>query len=179
MIFPRYVKRPVHRMKHTLSIVLFSSAVLTSGSVWAQLPGTQQYGNVEYVTGGFGSEESSAMKEAMSDYPLALTFSARNGGRSAYVSQVQVVVRDQYDSTVLNVESQGPFLLARLQPGSYQIHVTYRNATQSRPLTIEDRKSTRMVFEWSRPDAAADEHATESGATAQPEFAPGSIPGLD
>src|SRR5690554_4332307 len=152
MVFTEYSKQLRLIARRWLGVTLMASAACVTAPAWAELPTSQHYGSVEYLTGGFGIDESTAIKNAMPDYPLALMFSASDGARSAYVSKVQVVVRDQYDATVLNVESQGPFLLARLQPGTYQVHATYRNQTQSRPVTVVDNKNTRMVFEWARED---------------------------
>lgn len=142
-----------------LSKWLSGAAVLAialgfSSLVQASSPTVQHYGNVDYITGGFGQEDSTAIKDAMSDYPLVLTFSSSDGGRGAYVSKVQVVVRDNNNATVLNVESQGPFLLARLPEGAYQIFATYRNQTHSRSVTLSDAKSTRVAFDWSRDTPA-------------------------
>lgn len=174
--------------------------MLAAGALWVsapvlaqQLPASQYYGGVEYVTGGFGADESAALKAAMPDYPLAFTFAASDGQRAAYVSQVRVVVRDQYDATILNVESQGPFLLARLMPGSYQIHATYRNETQSRSVTVTGDQTTRVVFEWQRAEPVRQEPSTDTAAESANsskdpgdraedprfQFTPGSIPGLD
>ena len=177
MSFSEFFSRsePVIRCMAVATLLTFAYI----GTAQAELPETQHYGNVEYLTGGFGLDESTALKTAMPDYPLALTFAARNGSQSAYVSQVQVVVRDQYDTTILNVESEGPFLLARLAPGTYQIHVTYKNQTQSRPVTVSDTKSTRMLFEWVRDSTKPAEQSGRLTADPKPEFAPGSIPGLD
>lgn len=188
MVFTEYSKRLMPSIRRWLSITLAVGAMGMTGPVWAELPAIQNYGGVDYLTGGFGIDESTAIKKAMPDFPLALLFSASDGTRSAYVSKVQVVVRDQYDATVLNVESQGPFLLARLQPGTYQVHATYRNQTQSRPVTVVDNKNTRMVFEWAREDdtSKAERSAnstSDSGAAStsdsNPEFTPGSIPGVN
>lgn len=183
MISADNVKRCSTALIRYLGVVLIGAACAVS-SARAELPAVQQYGGVDYVTGGFGSDESAAMKAAMPDYPLVFTFAASDGSRSAYVSRVQVVVRDQYNATVLNVETQGPFLLARVGPGTYQVHATYRNQTQSRQVSVSEGKSTRLVFEWQRsmdegavPEPAADRPDSESGSTF--EFAPGSIPGLD
>lgn len=178
MIFTAYSKQLRLIARRWLGVTLMTSAVCVTAPAWAELPASQHYGSIEYLTGGFGIDESTAIKNAMPDYPLALMFSASDGTRSAYVSKVQVVVRDQHDATVLNVESQGPFLLARLLPGSYHVHVTYRNQTQSRPVTVTDGKSARLGFEWVREH---DTPAAEKTATTDPQakVTPGGIPGLD
>ena len=177
MSFSKFFNQSAQTIRRMVGAVLLTFA--WAGTAQAQLPDIQHYGNVEYVTGGFGLDESTALKAAMPDYPLALTFAARIGSKAAYVSQVQVVVRDQYDSTILNVESQGPFLLARLAPGTYQVHATYENQTQSRPVTVSDAKSSRMVFEWVSDDIKPAEQSVRQTVNPRPEFAPGSIPGLD
>lgn len=183
MVLAKNVKRWANTFSYRLGAALIGMVCL-GNPAWAELPSVQYYGGVEYVTGGFGIDESTAIKAAMPDYPLVFTFAATDGNRAAYVSRVQLVVRDQYDATVLNVETQGPFLLARLGPGNYQVHATYRSQTQSRQVSVVDGKSTRVTFEWQRDsgeqadqDPTSQSDALKSGNTF--EFAPGSIPGLD
>lgn len=177
MSFSEFFSQPAQTVRCLAGAILLTFT--WTGTAQAQLPEIQRYGNVEYVTGGFGLDESTALKNAIPDYPLALTFAARNGDRSAYVSQVQVVVRDEYDATILNIESEGPFLLARLAPGAYQVHATYKNQTQSRPVTVSDTTSSRMVFEWIGDDTRPADQSDTQAIDPKPEFSPGSIPGLD
>jgi hypothetical protein len=122
----------------------------------AQLPPAQMQGGTEYVTGGFGLDESTAFKQAMSQYPLALTFASRDEGTAAYAADVQVVIRNKDDATVLNVTSEGPYLLARLAPGSYQVFATYNGQTQSRQITIGQAGTVRVTFGWNRPSSGPD-----------------------
>lgn len=207
MSFRSHTKWSARLMMRALGPILLLTGISLGGPVFAQLPAVQHYGSVEYVTGGFGIDESTALKNAMSSYPLAMTFASGDGrSTAAYASQVQVVVRDENDATILNVESQGPFLLARIPPGSYHVFATYNNQTQSRSVTLSESKTTRLVFEWPReapsgvdgstsadsdqgsgtgssgagkdPGPAKDPSATDTSSQST-EFAPGSIPGLD
>ncbi len=125
-----------------------SLGTITSSVVHAQLPEIQQQGNTQFITGGYGLEESSAIKKAMAEFPLALTFTQQADGRAAYLSDVQVVIRDKSDQNVLNVESRGPYLLVNLAPGDYQVHATYQGQTQSREIQITDKKTVRIIFDW-------------------------------
>jgi hypothetical protein len=122
----------------------------------AQLPPVQTQGGIEYVTGGFGLEESTALKQAMNHYPLALTFASRDEGTAAYAADVQVVIKNKDNATVLNVTSKGPYLLVRLAPGPYQVSATYNNQTQSRKITIGESGSVRVNFGWNRPSSGPD-----------------------
>lgn len=122
----------------------------------AQLPPLQTQGSTEYLSGGFGQDESNAIKQAMPQFSLALTFASQIDGKAAYAGDVQVVIRNNNDANVLNVASEGPFLLVRLAPGQYQVFATYENQTQSRKITIGATGSNRLTFEWNRPASGSD-----------------------
>jgi hypothetical protein len=71
-----------------LSIVLIAG-LLAAGNAFAQAPLPRQHavGSVSYVTGGIGSEEAQAMRDASADYPLTLELAAASGGpRDEYIS---------------------------------------------------------------------------------------------
>ncbi|MGG4603735.1 carboxypeptidase-like regulatory domain-containing protein [Paenalcaligenes sp. Me131] len=141
--------------KFSLLFAWFFSAALSSTAIQAQetptaLPPPQYHGSIVYVTGGIGSDETAAFRRVRSKYSLSLNFSAHTSdGRAAFVSDVQVVVRDQHDSnTVLNITSEGPFCLIQLPAGSYTLHSTYEGVTQTRKITIQENKNTALDLNW-------------------------------
>lgn len=149
----------------TLSTVLkvACGATLVLAAAFAQAQGTlppaQHQGSIEYISGGIGLDESTAFKAAMSQYPLALTFASTGAGSdtAAYVSEVQVVIRDTNDANVLNATSEGPYFLVKLPPGQYQVFATYNNnETQSQKVSIDGTGSSRATFTWSRPKTGSD-----------------------
>ncbi|MGB3289866.1 MAG: carboxypeptidase-like regulatory domain-containing protein [Burkholderiaceae bacterium] len=147
----------VRPSKTALNMVLAAALLLAGGlPAHAELPPTQIQGSTEYVSGGFGQDESTSMKQAMNQWPLALTFASQVDGKAAYAGEVQVVIRNTSDATVLNVTSDGPYFLARLDPGSYRLFVTYDNQTQSKTITIAASKTTRATFIWNRPATGPD-----------------------
>ena len=127
---------------------VFLLGMLAYGQARAELPPLQHLGSVDYVSGGIGIDESTAFKAAMSQFPLALTFASNRDGTAAYVSDVQVVIRDSHDTEVLNVASEGPYFLARLPAGKYKIFATYNGNTQSRTAEIGNSGTVRLMFEW-------------------------------
>lgn len=138
-------------------LALSLGAALVAGAAWfsiahAQLPQAETYQGVEYVSGGFGSDMSEAFKAAQSQYPLALTFAAvdEDGGARPYVAEVRVVVKKKDGATVLEVPSAGPYLLARLEPGSYNVEATYQGETQTRQVTVGENGSAQEVITWKR-----------------------------
>lgn len=130
------------------------AAALALPAAHAQLPPAQHYGQTEYVTGGIGLDESTAFKDAMAHYPLTLTFAEQFGGKAAYVSDVQVVIRDKQGNTVLNADAHGPYMLVRLAAGSYQVFATYGGRTLSRNIEIGASGGARAVFEWRDQETA-------------------------
>jgi hypothetical protein len=134
-------------MKIAALATVLAAAVFGTQS-YAQMPPVQHQGNVEYVSGGIALDESTAFKEAMSNYPLAMTFASRIGDHNAYASDVKVVIRDRQDQSVLDVTSDGPYLLVKLPPGKYHVSATYENKTQSEDVSVGATGTRQIVFEW-------------------------------
>lgn len=115
---------------------------------WAALPPMQQQNGVEYVSGGIGIDESTSFKEAMSRFPLAMTFAQLQGDKGDYIADVKVVVSDAHGKTMLDTTAEGPYLLARLPAGKYQVKATYEGETQTRGVTIGNKGSHHLMFSW-------------------------------
>mgnify|MGYP001029978296 FL=1 len=128
--------------------LLMLGGALAAGAVYAQLPPSQHYNQIEYVSGGIGIDESTAFKQAMPQYPLALTFASNIAEPGAYVADVQVVIRNEKGDTVLQAQSNGPYFLAKLPAGEYKIAATYKGKTITRSAKVGAKGSTRAMFEW-------------------------------
>lgn len=126
-------------------------ALAAAGMSMAQtgLPPVQQDNGIEYVTGGFGDEASTAFKQAQAAYPLALTFAEDAGGGSRpYVAEVRVLIKDDAGQVVMDVPSAGPYFLARLEPGSYVVEASYMGNTQTHEVSVSSGSSTQKVLTW-------------------------------
>lgn len=145
------------RSSAVLAALLLAGATAV-GVAQAQLPPAQTANGIQYVTGGFGQEESSAFKQARSNYALALTFAVSGAGSasSPYAGNVQVLVRNAQGGTVLNATSTGPYFLVNLEPGTYRLDATYEGDTQSREVAITQGKTADLKFTWKRPAAGPD-----------------------
>ena len=128
------------------AVLLLGAALYTNAH--AELPPLHSYSGTEYVSGGIGLDQSTEFKAAMSQFPLAMTFASQLDGKAAYVSEVQVVIRDQHGNTTLNAASEGPYFLVKLPPGHYEVFATYNSKTLSRKVDIGAKGSTRAMFEW-------------------------------
>lgn len=142
--------RAVH---HRAPLVAALASVLLAGAgimspAWADLPPLQHQGAVTYVSGGIGIDESTSFKQAMSQYPLSLTFAQQDGKVGAYLADVSVVISNARHDKVLDTTAQGPYMLVKLPPGRYQVKATFNHETKTRDVTIGKKGSERLTFEW-------------------------------
>jgi hypothetical protein len=123
-----------------------------------ELPQVQMHDDITYVTGGFGQEESCAMKAAAGNYDLMLTFAERGG---SYVANVNVQIIDSSGRTVLETVA-GPHLLVDLPAGKYRIAADYNGATRWRTVSVGGSHHDRLTLTW--PSEYGSESAISGGA---------------
>ena len=112
------------------------------------LPPESIQGDVKYITGGVGSDEAEAMRQAASRYPLAIELAARASPRAAYVANVTIDIRDTHGRTVLSTTTDGPFLLASLPPGRYTINAQLEGQSQQKTVAIGNGAHQHVMFEF-------------------------------
>ncbi|WP_322999067.1 carboxypeptidase regulatory-like domain-containing protein [Castellaniella sp.] len=148
----------VTHMNHHLTRTAALAGLALAGAgflapAWATLPAPQHQGNIEYLSGGIGIDESTSFKDAMGKFPLSMTFDQMEQGKGDYVADVQVAITDAHGTPVLDTTAQGPYLLAKLPDGRYQVKATYQHRTQTRDVTIGGKTPEHLVFSW-RSDMA-------------------------
>ncbi len=149
------------RMRRAWAATLLAAAGLLcaglAGTAHAQLPPVETAQGIEYVSGGIGSDASTAFKAAKSSYPLALTFAAvGEDGSTPYVADVQLEITDEQGGSVLSLPSVGPYLLAKLQPGTYTVRATYKGMTQTQQVKVGGPGSVDVRVAWKRPAVGPD-----------------------
>ncbi|ARU04607.1 hypothetical protein CCO03_07915 [Comamonas serinivorans] len=115
----------------------------SAGSAVGALPPEQVQGGVRYLSGGIGTDESRALREAAKDWPLTLAFAVRDGEAHAFAVDVRVRIADAQGQPVLTITAQGPLLLAQLRPGRYTVTATFEGNTVT--ATFEGNTVTRQV----------------------------------
>jgi hypothetical protein len=85
------------------------------------------------VAGGVGLNARAMLSsEAQLEHNVKLVFSLNTGN---YLADVAVKVNDAKGRTVIDGVSDGPWLYAKLPPGSYTATATYNGRTVSQPFT--------------------------------------------
>jgi hypothetical protein len=132
--------------RNLLSLAIIGA--FSSVSLAADMGLERTYQSTRYMTGGIGETEADAMRQAASDYSLAMTFAAQTG---QFVNGVDVAVKQRDGQVVLQANDAAPILLADLPPGRYQIEATYDGQMQTRNVTVADAGTTKVVLQWQVP----------------------------
>lgn len=100
--------------------------------------------SVPVVSGGVGFDSQQAIAAREREFNLKLLFTLNEGN---YVSNVNVVIQDAGGRTVAQHEAQGPFMLAKLPGGTYNVVATYEGKQQARRINIAGGLKTEH-FRW-------------------------------
>jgi len=104
---------------------------------------------VLYVSGGVGQDESKLLRRVQSQWPASFEFAARAGQKSDFVAGVLVSVFDTQGRPVLDqVVSDGPIMLAGLQPGHYRVQATLDSRILSREIDVPASGTAHNLFLW-------------------------------
>ena len=141
------------RRQLNLAVVLIAIGSIVQTSALAQTraetprPDTTR---IEYINGGFGTEEADRMRALSAEFPVRLTFSRHNGTQNTdeFVADVNIRVTDSGGRTVLNVASQGPIFLLRLPEGSYAIEAQHNGETKTRRFDVVAGKRQEIALSW-------------------------------
>ncbi|WP_027817847.1 carboxypeptidase-like regulatory domain-containing protein [Paraburkholderia bannensis] len=109
------------------------------------MPQVQQQGDVSYVSGGVGQDESKALQAAEHSWPLALRFT---GPKSEFLADVHVQITDAHGASVLDATSRGPYMLVRVRPGRYTVHVSHAGVDKKSAVTVSSNGRARAAFVW-------------------------------
>jgi hypothetical protein len=104
---------------------------------------------IEYMSGGIGSDEEALMQSIAPRWPATFEFAIKDGKRADFAADVAVTVRDSAGRAVLaRVTAQGPFMVARLDPGRYEVEATLAGQTLKQAVEIHVGSPTRTLFLW-------------------------------
>lgn len=125
-----------------------STPLLAASAPDNHLPGAHLVGDITYLSGGIGQGEAQAIKHVAKYYPLELEFLRKAKPRDEYLADVKIRIKDVHDKMVLDVTSDGPFLLAKMPTGEYTVSAEHRGRVQQRQVHVTARDHRRIVFEW-------------------------------
>ncbi|KVN37352.1 carboxypeptidase regulator [Burkholderia stagnalis] len=142
MQYPRRVSR------FAIAAALAAGLAAGASGAYAQsdgLPAPRQQGDVSFVSGGVGQDESTAFQRNEAAWPLALRFTGAGG---EFLADVHVRITDEKGAEVLKTDARGPYMLVKLPPGRYKVLASYQGKDQTRSVTITAKGSVKQAFTW-------------------------------
>ncbi len=140
------------KIRHLLPTPLLVVLALAGPAVQAQdellpLPPEKTFGSVSYVTGGVPDEQLPAFKAARSEYPLAIEVYQKSGAKSEFTADAEVTVTDRAGRPVLEARTEGPYLYAKVPPGTYRVKASLAGHTvESKDVTVGRKGTARAVL---------------------------------
>lgn len=111
------------------------------------LPEVQTSGNVAYVSGGIPYEQLPAFNAARSQFPLNIEVYERDGKRSAFTADADVRVIDaKSGDVVLETQTEGPYLWAKVPPGQYKVETTLNGKVRESRVAVSGAKPVRAII---------------------------------
>lgn len=104
-----------------------------------------------FVSGGVSKEELVQLHDQLDRYNLWVVTATKGSG--AYMAGVQVRVTDARNNTVLETEMDGPWLLAELPPGRYQVETRYNDEVHRQSTTIDRNGADRQLIFYFQDEA--------------------------
>jgi hypothetical protein len=120
------------------------AAAVTAGA----LPAAQHKGDIAYLSGGIGSDQSAAFKAAMPQYPLSLEFAQQSSDGNEYLANVPVKIADMHGSPLLTTRTRGPFMLVSIPEGRYVVTASHDGNTVRRTVDIGKTTRAHETFVW-------------------------------
>lgn len=135
-------------MNRILPALLCSAALLGALSAHAVTnPPIRMSNGIEYMSGGIGKAEAELMETVSPRWAATFEFATKDRKGGDFAADVRVTVRDSGGKPLLdNVLSTGPFMLARLDPGDYQVEAQFGGQSLKQPLHVVAGVDTKAIF---------------------------------
>ena len=130
---------------YSFAAILLCSSTLAPLAIAADGPMVRTENGISHVSGGVGEESAKELGAITKDFNLKLVFVLQSGN---YVSDVRVNIMDAAGKTLLETTSEGPFLLARLPKGKYQIVATLSGITIKHQIVVGTAPLSTLHFRW-------------------------------
>jgi hypothetical protein len=115
------------------------------GGIALQSDAAKANASVPAVSGGVSLNARDTLRGSEKNANVKLVFALNTGN---YVSDVQVKVTDNSGRVVINDTSNGPWLLAKLPPGSYTAAATYNGSTVTQKFSVAKSGLRTAQFRW-------------------------------
>ncbi|AOJ63661.1 carboxypeptidase regulator [Burkholderia ubonensis] len=143
------MQHPRNMSRFAIAAALAVGVAAGATGAYAQsdgLPAARQQGDVTFVSGGVGQDESTAFQRNEAAWPLALRFTGAGG---EFLADVHVRITDAKGAEVLKTDARGPYMLVKLPPGRYMVQASYQGKDETHSVTVTAKGGAKQAFSWS------------------------------
>ena len=110
-------------------------------------PTIQVADGVEFMCGGATREEAAFLQMVAPRWSTQLEFAVNRGQAGAFPVPVQIKVRDRYNGyAVMQTWATGPTMLARLEPGAYEVEAVAGGISVVQQVTVIGGYAAKAQF---------------------------------
>ncbi|WP_051532175.1 hypothetical protein [Brackiella oedipodis] len=102
--------------------------------------------DIAYMTGGYGQSEQYEIKQEAQHYNVHFTFAEAK--ERAYLSDVEVTIKNAKGETIFTEQHTGPFLYIQLPEGKYTATLSSQNRSHEKHLTVSAHSKSDLVITW-------------------------------
>ncbi len=125
-----------------LALPMYALGSITS------LPEPKVAGSVAYLSGGIGQSEAAMMRNVAKDYQLEIVFIQKLKTREELLAGIHLQVQDSHRDLVLDIVTDGPYLLANLPQGKYLVTAERNGDVKEQWVNVDTKKHQKVVFWW-------------------------------
>jgi hypothetical protein len=138
-----FLKHPYRCYMAALAVAI--TLVALPAFAQSQMPEAHQQGDIVYISGGIGADETAAIESVKGDYNLNVTSADKTGH---FRGDTEIVIRDMKKNVLLDVTAQGPLFYAKLPNGRYTIEGISDDQSRKQAVRITSEKNARVHFSW-------------------------------
>jgi len=136
------------RLRLSAMALMFAGSAQLALAMPESLLRVQHAGDITYLSGGVGSDQSAAMKDEMHNYPLVLEFAGKTNAGNDYLADIPVQISDAHGIVLLDANARGPFMLVSLPDGRYTVTARYKGMQQRRVVNVATGVHEHETFIW-------------------------------
>ena len=145
---------PTRFRRPLAALVLGGTAILGafSSAHAVSNPPIQVAQGIEYMCGGAAKGEAEFMEMVAPRWAATIELGVSDGKGAqlaGFPAKASIQIRQKYTGQpIMNVETQAPYMLARLNPGAYDVNVTLGGLTLTQSLVVIAGAPARASFLW-------------------------------
>ena len=149
---PSRLRRPLATLVLSGTAAFLGAAALVAPAHALSNPSIEVAQGIEYMCGGAARDEAAFMEMVSPRWAATIALGVSDGKgaqQGGFPAKAEVQIRQKYTGQlVMDVQTKSPYMLARLNPGAYDVNVTLGGLTLTQSLVVIAGVPARASFVW-------------------------------